>query len=250
MNPGNINRWTAAAEAEVIECPAQLGGGAWRMAAARALRVGLIGLTLINFLGPCAAGMWLAFHGYRFAVGAGLGFAILVPFVWSWVAFRPTTMLAGPMTTQGDRAHPLLVVVIGFIAAGWQYCVIAAWTLGVFAFFEDRIGFGMPVPMLVWAYGTVMGPLSFMASRDADVNSAPALALGFALVAFGVILALYLAHAPLLTTGFWLLGLAVPAALANATLAGRAAVRQRKTYLEKSDEVDALGRDLHKALRR
>jgi hypothetical protein len=249
MDPGHINRRGAPAEAEVLECPAQLEGGAWRITAARVLRILLTVLTVINFLGPCAAGMWLALHGYRLAVGVGLGFALAVPFLWSWVAFRPSAMLARPLAVRGDRAHPLLVVALGFIATAWQYCVIAAWTFGVFLFFEDRIGFWMPLPMLVWVYGTIMGPLTFMASRDPDISSGPVLALGFALAAFGVVLALYLARAGLPTTVAWLLGLAALAALANSALAGRAAIRQRKASLQNSDDPSALGRDLHEALR-
>jgi hypothetical protein len=249
MDPGNINRWIAAAEAEVIECPEQLDGGAWRVTLARALRVALVVLTLVNFLGPCAAGMWLALRGYRLEAGIGLGFAVVVPFVWSLVALRPSMMIAGPLTMRGDRAHPLLVVVIGFIASGWQYCVIAAWTFGVFLFFEDRIGWGMPLPMLVWVYGTVMCPLSFMASKDADFGSAPVLALGFALAAFGTILAIYLARWPVMTTVSWLAALTVLAAAANAVIAGRAAVKQRQARAEKPEDPGGINRALYEALR-
>jgi hypothetical protein len=250
MDPGSILRRGATAEAEVIECPAQLGQEAWRITATRVLRVLLTGLTVINFLGPCAAGMWLALHGHRLAAAIGLGFALLVPFLWSWVAFRPAALLSRPLAAQGDRAHPLLVLVVGFIAAGWQYCVLAAWTLGVFLFFEERIGFWMPVPLLVWVYGTVMGPLTFMASRDPEVNSAPVLALGFALAAFGVILSLYLAHVAVSTTVTALAVLAALAALGNSAIAARAAIKQRRVYLQKSGEPGGLGRDLHQALER
>jgi hypothetical protein len=249
MDPGNINRWAAPAEAEALDHPGCLERGAVRITVTRILRVLLIVLTLVNFLGPCAAGIWLALHGYRIEAGIGLGFALVVPLVWSWVAFRPSAMLAGPLVARGDRAHPILVIIIGFVAAGWQYCVIAAWTFGVFLFFEDRLGVGMPVPMLVWVYGTVMVPLSFMASREFGVDNASALALVFALAAFGVILVLYLQFAPLLTTVSWLLVLAAAAALANSVLAGRAATRQRRAYLEKCGEASELGRALHEALR-
>ncbi|MHC4272406.1 MAG: hypothetical protein ACYSUR_01905 [Planctomycetota bacterium] len=249
MDPGNINRWPAAAEAEVIECAAQLDGGAWRVHMARVLRVVLVILTLVNFLGPCAAGMWLALRGYRIEAGIGLGFAVVVPFVWSLVALRPSMMIAGPLTLRGERAPPLLVIVVGFVAAGWQYCVLAAWTFGVFLFFEDRIGWGMPLPMLVWVYGTVMCPLSFMASKEADFGSAPVLALGFALTAFGTILAIYLARWPVITTVHWLAVLTVLAAAANSALAGRAAVKQRRAYAEKPPDAGGINSALYEALR-
>ena len=150
---------------------------------------------------------------------------------------------------RGERAHPVLVIVLGFIAAGWQYCVIAAWTFGVFMFFENRIGWGMPIPMLVWVYGTVMCPLSFMASKDGDFGSAPVLVLGFALAAFGVILAIYLARWPVMTTVYWLAVLAVLAAAANSALAGRAAVNQRRACVEKPQDPGGGNRALYEALR-
>jgi hypothetical protein len=221
----------------------------WRAIAGRVGRVVLTILTVVNFLGPCAAGMWLALHGYRTEAAIGLGFGLGVPVVWCVLALRPSMMIAGPLAARGVHAHPLLVIALGFLATGWQYCVIAAWTLGVFMFFEDRIGWGMPIPMLVWVYGTVMCPLSFMAGKDAEFGSAPVLALGFALAAFGVILAIYLARWPVMTTVYWLAILAVLAAAANATLAGRAAARQRKAGIEKPPEPGGINSALYEALR-
>ncbi|MHC4826841.1 MAG: hypothetical protein ACYTEY_09820 [Planctomycetota bacterium] len=240
---------TDRAKVETLDNTVLVDQTRWQTIVGRVARVLLTILTLVNFLGPCAAGMWLALHGYRLDAAIGLGFAISVPFIWSLVALRPSMMIAGPLTVRGDNAHPVLVIVLGFIAAGWQYCVIAAWTFGVFLFFEDRIGWGMPIPMLVWVYGTVMCPLSFMASRDSDVASAPVLALGFALAAFGVILAIYLARWPAMTTVYWLAVLAVLAASANAALAGRAAFKQRKAYVEKPQDPGGISRALYEALR-
>jgi hypothetical protein len=234
---------------ESFNNPMVLEQTALRRAVTRGVRVLLIMVTVVNFLGPCAAGMWLALHGFRFEAGIGLCFAVVVPFVWSWLAFRPSAKLAGPLVVRGDLAHPALVTTIAFIAAGWQYCVLAGWTLGVFLFFEGRIGWGMPVPMLVWVYGTVMGPLSFMACNDREIDSGPVLALGFALAAFGVILAVYLARAPQLATVYWLAGLVVLGALVNALLAGRTAVRLRRDYVEKPKEPGGINRALYEALR-
>ena len=45
------------------------------------------------------------------------------------------------------------MIILSFVAAGWQYCVIAAWTLGVFLFFSERIYPGVTLPMTALAYG-------------------------------------------------------------------------------------------------
>jgi hypothetical protein len=234
---------------ETLDNPLLVDRSRWQTIVGRVARVLLVILTLVNFLGPCAAGMWLALHGYRTEAAIGLGFGLGVPFVWSWVALRPSMKIAEPLAIRGERAHPMLVIILGFIAAGWQYCVIAAWTLGVFWFFEDRIGWGMPIPMLVWVYGTVMCPLSFMASKDAEFGSAPVLALGFALAAFGVILAIYLARWPVMTTVYWLAALAVLSAAANSAIAGRAAFKQRNACVGKTEDPGGINRALYEALR-
>lgn len=124
--------------------------GAVRPALARALRVGLVILTLATFLGPVAAGVWLALRGYHAEVGVGVVFAVIAPVAWSCVAFGPAAVLAAPVSGHRDGAHPAVVVLVALVAAGWQYCVIAAWTLAVFLFFRDRFGAAMPAPALAW----------------------------------------------------------------------------------------------------
>ncbi len=208
-------------------------------------------LTLVNFLVPFAAGLWLAYRGHRIEAGIGIGLGIALPFVWSVAAFWPTTLIASTVTQRGRQPHPVLVVLVSFAAAGWQYCVIAAWTLGVFLFFEGRAYPAIALPMLAWAYGTVMGPLSYMASKDPGLDSAPSLALMFAFVVCLVIALMYLTNATMQTTVWCLAALAVGGALLNAVLAGRAAARQRKArrVLPVTDKESELGRELHRALR-
>ena len=170
-----------------------------------------------------------------------------MPFVWGWLASWPASIIAPSDMSRSA----VLVVVRGFLAAGWQYCVIAAWTFGVFLFFEGRMHPGNTPAMIIWAYGTVMGPLSYMASKDAALDSAPVLALAVAFVAYWTVVGFWSGGDSVHTAGYGLLGLVGAASAVNATFAGRAAVRHKSaaSVSRSAVQVSDLGRDLHEALK-
>lgn len=230
-------RFEALAGEEVLE-PIVAGGA--RRRAGRAL---LAVMTLVNFLGPLAAGIWMTRRGLRMEAGIGLGLAIVMPLVFSWMAFKPASAISAPATRPGRRAHPVVVILVGFMATLWQLSVIGGWTLGVFTFFGDRMYGDLMIPVAVWAYGTVMGPLSFMASYDHD--GAPGLTLSFAFIA--CIGNAYLAprHLPLVTSAAGTGALVVAVTLFNTVFLGASSIRQRRLAGPRDDDTTSLlGRDL------
>ena len=118
---GQRGAWFSSGRVDVvIEDPpaaASLGSRAWQVFIAAA--------TLVNFLVPMAAGIWLALHGYRLEAGVGVGCAVLVPFVWTWVAFKPSGLLAAPAILAGDRAHPVVVMIASSLTTAAMRC--ASW---------------------------------------------------------------------------------------------------------------------------
>ncbi len=242
MDPTGIHRWgTGESRVEVaaVDSAATAGG---RM---RLVRTLLVLWMVANFLVPFAAGLWLAVKGHRLIAAAGLAMAIGFPIAWSLLAAHPAQLIAGPVTRRGAEAGPRRVTITCFIASGWQYCVLALWTLGVFAWFGARTYPGIELPMMVWAYGTVMGPFSWMAGGDHGSDSAPALALAFAFTACLVNAALHHWAVPLPTSGV-LLGLLVTAGAAvNATVVGRASMRAHRSGAARQADLESLGRNLH-----
>ena len=209
-------------------------------------RIAIGALTLVSFLGPGAAAVWLALHGYRKEALIGLGLAIAMPIVWTVVAFWPSSLIAAPILGRNRNTHTATVVILSFLAAGWQYCVIAAWTLGVFMFFARQMHPGVVLPMTAVAYGAVLGPLSFMASNDSGSESAPVLALGYTLVVFGMLLVCYRLDATVVASAVSLGVLALLGAGVNTTISARAAIRQRPHA--PGDQLGEVGRTLHKAI--
>ena len=172
-----------------------------------------------------------------------------MPLVWTFVAFWPSTVIAAPIVGRYRNTHLLIVIVLSFLAAGWQYCVIAAWTLGVFLFFSERMYPGVTLPMMALAYGVVLGPLSFMAQSDPGVDSSPLLALAFAVLSFATIVVGYLLDVTIVTVIGGLIVLTVLTAVLTTTLAGRAALRRSGVDPTARDAM-GVGRTLHQAITR
>lgn len=212
----------------------------------------LIGLlTIVSFLGPGAAGVWLALHGDRKAAGLGVAFAVGMPLVWTFVAFWPSTLIAAPVLGRGRITHPLVVLALSFLAAGWQYVVIAGWTFGVCMYLARYTHPGNEVLMGALAYGVVLGPLSFMAARDAGTESAPALTLVFALLSFATIATCYVVQAAFSTPITWLVILVLLAAGLNASLSARAALRLQRAGVDPhAIEGGSVNRALHQVISR
>ncbi len=208
-------------------------------------------LTLVSFLIPGAAGTWLSLNGHRTEAGIAVCLALAMPLVWTFVAFWPSTVIAAPIVGRYRNTHPLAVIILCFLAAGWQYCVIAAWTLGVFLFFSERMYPGVTLPMAALAYGVVLGPLSFMAESDPGSDSSPLLALAFAVLTFATIVVGFLLDVTIVTVIAGLIVLTVLTAVLNTTLAGRAAVRVRRSGVDPTArDAIGVGRALHQAISR
>ena len=207
--------------------------------------------TLVSFLVPGAAGAWLCLNGHRTEAVIAICFALAMPLVWICVAFWPSTLIAAPILGRYRNTHPLVVIVLGFLAAGWQYCVIAAWTLGVFLFFSERMYPGVTLPMSALVFGVVLGPLSFMAEKDPGSDSSPLLALAFALLTFATIVVGYLQSVSLVSVIAALVVLAMLMAGLNTFLVGRAALRLRRSGFDPMDvDSTGVGRALHQAINR
>ena len=165
------------------------------------------------------AGTWLSLNGHSTEAGLAVCFALAM-LVWIFVAFWPSTLIAAPIVGRYRNTHPLTVIILCFLAAGWQYCVIAAWTLGVFLFFSERMYPGVTLPMAALAYGVVLGPLSFMAESDPGSDSSPLLALAFAVLTFATIVVGYLLDVTIVTVIAGLIVLTVLTAELNTTRQG------------------------------
>ncbi len=249
MDPTGINQhgaWFNTTEAAPNDDFAELGV---RSSRPRRLVIGV--LTLVSFLVPGVAGTWLSLNGHSTEAGLAVCFALAMPLVWIFVAFWPSTLIAAPIVGRYRNTHPLTVIILCFLAAGWQYCVIAAWTLGVFLFFSERMYPGVTLPMAALAYGVVLGPLSFMAESDPGSDSSPLLALAFAVLTFATIVVGYLLDVTIVTVIAGLIVLAVLTAVLNTTLAGRAALRLWRSGVDPTArDATGVGRTLHQAISR
>ncbi len=173
-----------------------------------------------NVAVPGLGGLWLASHGQVLDVAMGLGLAALLPFAWQYLAVRPTALLTGGLTATTGTANLGLVMGGAFVSALWKFAILGAWAFGCFALFGRNPQPGDEPVLMVWAYGTVMAPLTLLAPSRLDLGHPRTFplfqALGACLLCgFGTL-------AGKMDVAVWLLAaLTVVGALASAALVAR-----------------------------
>lgn len=182
-------------------------------------------LLAVNVIVPAMAGLWLTTRGQILDVAMGVALGFLMPITWVAFAIRPGALLTSRVPAPGAGSKLWLVTCVAFVVALWQYAVLAAWTLGVFALFGRNPQPGdLPVLML-WAYGAVMAPMTEIAQRKLQSDPGRTIAVCFAfgasvLAAIGCIMGL-------MADAAWNLGaLTLAGAISTAALVARATQRQ------------------------
>ena len=200
-------------------------------------------IAVINFLGPFAAGTWLLKEGYYDAAGVGVGLAVVMPLLWYVLAYRPAKSVA-----RRNGAHPSIAA--GFFSGCWQYGVLAAWTLFVFAFLVNKAEPTAETIMLVWGYGIIMAPMSFLTRGrgEAGREGAAVLGVGLALymtTAFGYSLGLPMENIIYLLSAVVVVG----AMVATAVIGGPSDRRdQAMSDMHMLADQNTLNRNLNHAL--
>jgi len=115
--------------------------------------------------------------------------------VWL-IAMIPSLFVVGLMSAKGNSQPPAPLLVVG---ATYPLVLICGWTFLVYTVMGQRAGGNTPWPYVLWAYATVMSPLSYMASKESrgneNMQSAEGLGMLGATVAFIVLVVLDLADA-------------------------------------------------------
>ena len=129
----------------------------------------LLTLTLttvwfFNFSAGIVGGIWLALTGGIGLVLAGLLFDFLMPFAYS-IAFLPTLLLVPLIAKFAEGGHRFLVSFLAFILSGYNNFILIIWVSTVFNWLMTDAGYP-PIALWLWGYAVVMGPISYMASKE------------------------------------------------------------------------------------
>ena len=131
----------------------------------------LLTLTLatvwfFNFSAGIVGGIWLALTGDIGLVLAGLLFDFLMPFAYS-IAFLPTLLLMPLIARFAGGGHRFLVSVLAFILSGYNNFILVIWVGTIFDWLIYQSSNSDPkIALWLWGYAVVMGPISYMASKE------------------------------------------------------------------------------------
>lgn len=141
----------------------------------------LVGIVFVlNFASEIVGGIWLAILGDWKSILVGIGVSIGMPFAFMIVTL-PSMGLGLILYGLIKKGQKIPAAVLGFVNMIYTNVVIAIWVVMVFRYFLERAGGRSIIPYLLWGYGTMMAPLSYMASKDGPEGSpANTLALTFA----------------------------------------------------------------------
>ena len=131
-------------------------------------------LAILNIFGGIVAGIWLAILGDWGSIGYGLLGLVIAHLVLA-LAMMPGLLLAAPgmvlYSKSGMRwlSYPFLLA-----SSLYNVVLISAWCVFILWFFLNRADESSYIPLVIWAYGAAIGPLSYMASKENEMARSPA----------------------------------------------------------------------------
>ena len=165
-------------------------------------------VLILNVISGITGGIWLAILGHWWSIGIGIGFAVVMPWIYSLLSL-PSTGLAFIVGFFAERGSKTFTGLLGLLASLYQYALIAAWNISVFLFFMDRADEKSVIPYLFWCFSTVMAPLSYMAKNEPPESFGTWLGLFFTEVSYFIWVMFYFFGTNFLTWIYWNIGVGV-----------------------------------------
>ena len=146
-------------------------------------------ILLMNTVGGIASGLWLIFLGRWADVGLGILVLMAGGFLLGF-AILPGIIFAVPAMYFQRKAIRSGMLFFAFLSVAYTMLVIAIWCSAIFFTFATRADSAASlIALLLWSYGVAIGPLAFLAQKDAD-NEYSMLSTFFAQAAYLLVIAL------------------------------------------------------------
>lgn len=126
--------------------------------------VALVMLAMVATLmaGGLVSGVWLGVEGEWELILLGVFSTIAVPRVWP-IAAMPLFLAASTIRPESRKGAKLAIAIVG---CAYSAMLVCAWCMLVFHAIGDR--WGHRVPVMLWAYAMITGPMKVMSKGDVD----------------------------------------------------------------------------------
>lgn len=126
---------------------------------------------LLNFGAGLIGGIWLAYLGYWYLLLLGLGLTIGGTFLVSLLLMPSLILIAPVAASEKLSASTMLMIPLTVISVGYTYCVMGAWTIGIFWYFAHEVSSNAIIPVVLWSYSAATAAWSYMAQKEAQTGN-------------------------------------------------------------------------------
>ncbi len=143
-------------------------------------------IMILNFSSGIVGGIWLAFLGEWGLLIYGFLLGILMPFAYT-ITLLPSMLFMFLIGFAQKHRNYFLISVFGFLGSLVSNLIIAYWTYFVFVTFLNRAEPVSVIPILLWGYSTVLGPLSYMAQKEGPDSTGSYMGVLLAIICYLVL---------------------------------------------------------------
>lgn len=147
-------------------------------------------LIFVNFFAGIVGGIWLTFSGGFSLVVYGIILSFVMPWGYT-LATLPQMGLMALLIKPIENGNKILATIFGVLGSSYGNLILAIWTVFVFENLVIQPNFPL-APLLLWGYSTVMGPLSYMASKEPPESIGTSMGLLFAQLSYVLLTILFL----------------------------------------------------------
>lgn len=131
------------------------------------MKVMLVPVILMNWIGILVGAVWLAILGHWGTLGIG----VLSFFVSKWIvgiAIMPSMIFAAPAAALMERGKMIPGLVLGGLSNVYLVALFTAWCVLVYYFFMQRADSSSMWPILLWSYAVATFPITALAHHERD----------------------------------------------------------------------------------
>lgn len=141
------------------------------------------GIMFLNIASGIVGGIWLAILGHWGLIIYGVVLGVVMPWVYS-ITLLPSMGIMLLVNYFQKRKNIFLVSIFGYLGSLFSNLIIALWVYFVYVSFLNMANLASIIPVLLFAYSTMLSPLSYMARKEGPESFGSILGVLLAIVCY------------------------------------------------------------------